>query len=666
MHIYKTLSHYTFVNLYKIIDMFMSNVNFFNAQTYNYWIELSSIIFLGVLLIRFILSKKFRSSINYLFGCALICGMIDMTLDVVGSIMIDKYQNIPVELNITVNSFFYLFQIIFPFLLFVFVVYFTDFTFKNNKLLWLTTIPIFGFIILLIVNPFTNILFSFDYNATDGILKHGSLFILYYVDFALYIALILGFIFYFRKKINKSQVIALCVSLSIIVGLVIIQLIVSEILLTGLAITLSCWILFEKMANPVEMVDKVTGVFNFTALNEFLSNEIKQKKRNCYYIVLNVENITPINNAFGIKISNEIYKEIGSYFNSICKNNTWSFRFLNSRFIFACKDEARQLDIINNINLRFQTPWIASGNKFDLKCQIYYFKDSPIITSHEEFIDFSNSLDSQVKRKIEEKIVYIDEDFIDTLSRKRKVESALNEAIKNNFEGFELYYQPIYDVASKKFRVSEALLRFKNKKLGAISPAEFIPIAESCGLAKNIDDYVLKNACEFLQENPSIEGISINISYTEFFNNPAEKFLKIIESCEINPKRLCFEVTETATIEYSDKIDDFINEMSHKGFSFAVDDFGTGYSNISRFVSKAFGFVKLDKIFLTGGEKMEIILKNMILLFKQLNIPILIEGVETEEQLNKVINLGVDYIQGFYYSRPLPKDAYLKFIENQK
>lgn len=635
---------------------------FFDVKTYNYWVELSALVFLVALLIRFIVSKKFKSNVNLLFGAALICGIMDMTLDILGSVFIEKLLE-PVGLNVLVNSLFYVFQVLFPTFLLSYLIALAGLTFREKKWLYCLFIPAALFIIALIINFKTKWIFYIDYSAEDGIYKHGPLFLLYYVVVFIYLALTPLTLFFLRKRIDKNQVGAMISIVCIIFTAIVLQIIFSNILLTGLAISLSCWVAYEKMANASEMVDKITGVFNYNALTTFLNNEMSSNRRHYYYIVMNVESITPINNAFGYRTGNETYKAIGNYLTSLTNRNIWLFRIFNSRFIFACKLEKDQINIISNIKERFTEPWEVYEYRFDLKCFAYYFKDSLKIKGSDEFIEFVNSLEMKVNKEVNGRYIHIDEEYLDAISRSKKIENAIANSIKNKYKGFEVYYQPIYEVASNKFVYAEALLRFINDELGFISPGEFIPIAESSGQARAIDTYVLNTVCAFLREHDEIKGISVNISYTEFFSNPANKFTRIVKQNGIDPKRICFEITETATVNYSDKIDLFMQQMVEKGFGFAIDDFGTGYSNISRVVSKTFGFVKLDRTFLSENDKMQLVLKSIIPLFKEMKIPMVIEGVETKEQFEMVKKFGIEQVQGFYFSRPLRKDKYIEFIK---
>ena len=221
------------------------------------------------------------------------------------------------------------------------------------------------------------------------------------------------------------------------------------------------------------------------------------------------------------------------------------------------------------------------------------------------------------------------------------------------------------DLAGSSFNHFEALIRLDNKELGYIGPGEFIPIAESFGLANEIDLFVLEETCAFLERNPSISLLEVNVSCAEFFNNPSEIFLKIINNHKVDPKRICFEITETIAEKYQNKTREFMNDLGKYGVKFAMDDFGSGYSNVARFISLPFNIAKLDKTLLSQESNVCIFLDSAIKLFKNLNIPIVIEGVENKEQLEYARSKAIDFIQGYYFTEPLKEEDLFEFLNKK-
>lgn len=636
----------------------------FDAPTYNYWIEVCALVFLVCLFIRFIAGKKFLSKVNIIFGAAIVCGIVDLFLDVLSCVLLDHYDIIPAEFNEFVNGSFYFFQILFPILLFIFLVYLAGITNRQRKRMLLCLIPAVLYQGVIITNPFTHLVFHIDYSATDGVFKHGPLFVVFYIVAGFYLVLTLLSAYLLRSKIEKSLVTSIMFSVIFNTLMITIQMIFPEYLLTGLGISIACWANYEHLENAGDMIDKVTGVYNYNAYISYIKEDIRFTKKQ-YMIVLNIDKITAINTTFGIETGNHVYKEIGSFFNSINQGKAWVFRLFNSRFVMACKDEISLKIALDTIESRFEMPWKVEDKSFELDVAAYYLDGDVHATTAAEFIEFIDSLDVNFKADTEHKIVCIDQNYIEVLARAKKVETAILKAMNNNFKGFEMYYQPIFQVSTSKFNHAEALLRFTDPELGAISPSEFIPIVESCGRAHEVDIYVLKATCDFLRSHPQIDFLDINVSCAEFFSNPSAEFIDIVKQLGIDPKKICFEVTETATVKYPEKLEEFMNDLEKEGFSFAIDDFGTGYSNIARVISRPFSLIKLDKSFLKEDNKMDKILESVVLLLHKIKCPIVIEGVETKKQYERMVNLGIEYVQGYYLAKPMPKETYIQFIDKK-
>lgn len=261
----------------------------------------------------------------------------------------------------------------------------------------------------------------------------------------------------------------------------------------------------------------------------------------------------------------------------------------------------------------------------------------------------------------------------ETGMRVQEVERALRDALKKG--SFEVVYQPIYSTTHKRFLSAEALLRLKDDKLGNIGPDEFIPIAEQSGMIIAIGRFVLENTCRFIQEKQlgkiGIEYIEVNLSIVECLQDDlVERILDTLKRYQVQTSQINFEITETAPETLPEDILNNIRRLSDNGIRFSLDDYGTGYSNIGRILTTPLDIIKLDRCiiqayFADRTLDASIILKETIRMLKKLNKSIVAEGVETEEQALSLTAMECDFIQGYYYSRPLPMPAFLEFIMKQ-
>lgn len=250
----------------------------------------------------------------------------------------------------------------------------------------------------------------------------------------------------------------------------------------------------------------------------------------------------------------------------------------------------------------------------------------------------------------------------------RDMDMILEKAFAEN--RFEVYYQPIYSIDSGKYNSAEALLRLNDDMYGYISPEIFIPAAEENGMIHKIGKFVLEEVCRFIAgekfKNLGLEYVEVNLSVIQCMSSElSEDVRAVMERYGVSNEQINLEITETAAAYAQTTIMDNINSLTDYGIAFSLDDFGTGYSNMKRIASMPFAIVKLDKTFadIDTDDKMMKVVKNTISMVKDMNMKIVMEGVETEESLREFSNLGVDYIQGYYFSRPLPQDKFISEVK---
>ncbi len=269
----------------------------------------------------------------------------------------------------------------------------------------------------------------------------------------------------------------------------------------------------------------------------------------------------------------------------------------------------------------------------------------------------------------------IDDDIVNRMVYRNSVEEIVREAVRD--KAFEVYYQPILCVSEGRFKSAEALVRLKRPNQEVfISPEDFIPVAEKCGIIQEIDDLVFEKVCSFIaRENLPALGVStveVNLSGNEAVDRQTySRLMRKMEKYHIPPKFINFEITETAYINNDDVFKENVHKLKELGASFSMDDFGSGYSNLLELLKMDYVLVKMDKEFIwncldkSKPENMRM-LEYSIGFLKDYGLHILAEGVETVEQAKILMEKGVEYLQGFYYSRPIPESEYIEFLKAQK
>ena len=261
-----------------------------------------------------------------------------------------------------------------------------------------------------------------------------------------------------------------------------------------------------------------------------------------------------------------------------------------------------------------------------------------------------------------------------------KIKSELNDIIDRalNHGAFEMFYQPIYSILEHRFVAAEAFIRLRDEVYGLVAPSMFIAAAEINGTIHAIGDFVLEDVFRFISvtdfESLGLDCIQVNMSTSQCIEiNLVDKISTLMDKYHIIPERINFEITESAVDFDPDVVDQNINRLHGMGIHFALDDYGTGYSNVKRVTTLPVDIVKLDKTFVDGVDdpQMWIMVQDTIKMLKQMGKKVLVEGVEEEKVVRKFMDLGADYIQGceylqgYYFCRPLPERDFIEFMQEQ-
>ena len=255
--------------------------------------------------------------------------------------------------------------------------------------------------------------------------------------------------------------------------------------------------------------------------------------------------------------------------------------------------------------------------------------------------------------------------------RKLTMENHLRKAIERC--EFKLHYQPQWDINKGRFNGLEALSRWKNKELGPISPAEFIPLAEETGLIVHIGEWVLREACSQAYNWCScgipLDRIAVNVSAVQLLHSGFPALVgAILAETGLDPSILELELTESALINDVDLVIDILEQLKQVGVQLAIDDFGTGYSSLSRLMNFPIDRLKIDQAFVRNLEQNSdngAIAAAIIAMADSMNMKVTAEGVETDVQLDFLKNKCCNEVQGYFLSRPLPVEQVEEFLMEQ-
>jgi EAL domain-containing protein (putative c-di-GMP-specific phosphodiesterase class I)/GGDEF domain-containing protein len=481
-----------------------------------------------------------------------------------------------------------------------------------------------------------------------------------------YVLVSISVVFSFRKMIPKSKIQIVNFYVISIAITSLMQLMHSELLIESFGMVLATLVYFFFIQKPEELVDVSTDTLNQTALLRRLRCNLTVKQSfSC--IALYVDDTGFMASTFGIGQLNSFLSDAGTF---LKQNFSYAdvFSIQQGCFCIIVKDadEDKIRTIIAMIQQRFQKTWIHESVELKLyirMCIINFPKDAE---TSEEIFDIINMISTDERYR--QSVVFASE--IDMKYRRRTIyiEHSLRNGLTEN--RFDVFYQPIYSTSEKKIIGAEALIRLKDESGIFISPEDFIPIAEKTGAILRIGEYVFESVCLTLSQididKYGIKKIDINLSVAQCMQEIlAEQILKINSIYQIPTSIINLEITETAAAHTPEILLKNMQELSNAGFELSLDDYGSGYSNMSYMLSLPFKMIKIDKYIVWAAftdKRAEKALEATIKMIKSIGMTVLAEGVETPEQAEWLTKAGCDYLQGFYFSRPVPKKEFLDIM----
>lgn len=603
---------------------------------------------------------------NVIFQYCLMITFVSIISNILSTLMLEYVDVVPLFLNHIVLFIYYMTT---PLMGAVYFVYALASVYEKEpkKILHYALIcstPSIIYFLLVLTNPFTHVFFTLD--GPHGYTR-GDWIFLTYIIFYIYVLLSVIFVLTRRKNIDKTVCHILVVFPIISSAVILFQYCFPTYILTGTAATSSLLIIYLYLQNRQMFTDTLTNLLNRQEFNKALAMRIHEHK-DFVVMVVSLCDFKFINDKFGQEVGDYLLLELCQYLKQLLPGQ-FIYRYGGDEFALLCtKDKVKQA--IHEINQRMQAPWKINHMDFMINYVIGIVEYPHVAGTQEEIIKGLEIAVSTAKKDKEEKYCICSEAMMQQLQRRYEIVNILKEGIAK--DSFQVMFQPIYDVKAKRYRKAEALLRLPENPLGFVSPEEFIPIAEENGLIGPITYQVLDKACHFiehiLKRDIDFLGVSVNFSIVQFLQDDLEeKVLHIIDQHHIPYEKIRIEITESMLATNYEAVLSFMQHMRVKGIQFLLDDFGTGYSNISYVLAVPFHTIKLDKSLIWAAihnEKSHIVVKKMSEAFLNIGQHVLAEGIETPQHIQFAVECGCDYLQGYYYARPIPEKEALEVIEH--
>ncbi|MBQ6966635.1 MAG: EAL domain-containing protein [Lachnospiraceae bacterium] len=458
----------------------------------------------------------------------------------------------------------------------------------------------------------------------------------------------------YRLKMPGRRFIAMLLWQGIWLLAAVVQFIEPELLLVGFASSFGMVILYIQLENPSEFLDGSTGLFTTNALSVYVHDKYRFGKSfsmftaKIHYLTTYVDYNTEQNAV--MRTARALVK-LGP---------EPAFRIDDDTFCVLYDDKNRMFERAANIKMQ-------KDNVTDLPAKGTYLliPDSLIMNGPDEFFRFLHTY-----LECEQEILVANEDLVQELRAQSNIREMIDDALKN--DRVEVFYQPFYNVKKDCFDEAEALVRIRLESGEIVPPGRFIPIAEETGQIIPLGIRVFEKVCLFLSkgeaEKYGLKQVHINVSAAQFdYENPAGFVTRYIEKYHINPRRINLEITETAAAQSREIMLRNMTRLLERGVTFSLDDFGTGRSNIDYFVNMPVQNIKFDYTFTReffNNDKIKHVLIGLMDILHKMDMGVVAEGIETEEHVKVMKDMGVEFIQGFYYSKPIPEDGFLTYLRD--
>lgn len=618
-----------------------------------------------VLCFNIFMSFSFSDIKHRLFMYGGVSSFIATLFDVFSVFCITYYKDISYDWCVASSTVFFLFLLGIPLVLADYVLNLVSYKQKFSKIGYAINGVVYTiWSLIVLVNVKTGWIFRFDAELgyVRGPLKNLTYYITaYYAIFAIIVTM--GNL----KRLPRRMIMVFVGFPIVSMIFLVIQFVDSKVLLTGTASFSALLFAYITIQSDLLDYDTVTGLMSESKLKRYITG-----KNGSYYLyILSIDNMNMIQTNMEVAELNNLLvnlaKEFVKHFEKKC------FCISNNRFCGIARAETEIIEFskcieqyIVNLNTDMNT---ILPTPLETYCAAIACSNDN--ESYENVIEVINSRLQKSKNDGIRTLKFCDDAILVDMERKRVIHKILKRELNLDSQQFQVWFQPIYSIGENKFTYMEALSRLRNTELGDIPPGEFVAVAESRGLIEKLGFVAFEKVCKYMSENKDlITAVSINFSVYQMTNpNLVQNVLTTIEKFNLRPSNIIMEITESIFIENYDLVLKNMTDLAVAGVQFYLDDFGTGYSNLANVVGLPFSTIKMDRslvLMMEENDKGIRLFQNLVETFKDAGFKILVEGVETNDQNTLVTAAGVDYIQGFLYSRPLPGNECLDAFRKQK
>ena len=618
---------------------------------------LPSLLVLVILLAYYFFRPRLANRMNKAFLILIVTDVATILTDVLATLADEQYEALPLPLVSLLNLLYFVSFIarILAFFYLTLVVLKLDIP----RFSWIKHTASLVFILcegIVLSSPFTGAVYSVDsagYHRGPlyGILPACSFF---YLAFGIILLICFG------KRTRKSFLISAFAFHFILIAGNIVRILYPQYLVMNVFCLLAILIIFLAFENPDLYITDRGPAFNTRAFTEWLDDPLHRKNKKALGFA--IRNYNDERSMYG---GIQMDQGLGLIISWLVKRfpHFLLFYLRGGNFALVGAENADWETIRRDISERFQQPWRAESVELNLNVTYVEIGLSGQDTTSDRIVNtLIYALDEAGESADIEQSV-MSQETLQKFDAQIEIKRWLDQAIDN--DQVEVFLQPIIDSHTRQVFFAEALARIRDDGGKLIPPGLFIPIAEKNGQINLLGEQVLRKTCAFLRERgaqaSALRWINVNLSPIQCMNSGlAPLFSSILQKYNVPVDKIHLEITEEAMLNY-DKQARQIEALQRSGFQIAVDDYGSGFSNLHQVKKHAFTNIKLDmSIVWDYVRDRDSLLPALVQAFKQMGFSITAEGVETKEAADALTEIGCDYLQGYYFSKPLPLNEFIE------
>lgn len=468
-----------------------------------------------------------------------------------------------------------------------------------------------------------------------------------------------------KAKINKNKRGAVYIWMGIWIAALTVQFFFKQILLTAFACASAMLVLYLKFENPGNNLDRQTGLFNHSAFLQY-AKQLYDSETNFSILAIIIDRSSF--KSMRTDLEERVIGEAVRYLSALPSVNV--FRNTTNEIFLVYTDKHLAAQGVSAVRERFENGWGANHGVIVTPHWIYV-PDANIADNVDELLFMIQYVRRDSQEFINNQYYEITDTLANHLHHDKEISELISEALVN--DRVEVWFQPIFSTEQHRFTSAEALVRIRDADGKLIPPGAFIDIAERNGMILQLGELVFRKVCRFIGETDIIECgvdyIEVNLSVVQCAHKKlADEYMDIMKECGVNPRYINLEITESASMNAKKTLLENMKVLIEYGVSFSLDDFGTGQSNLDYILDMPVNIVKFDKnmtnAYFENG-KAKYIMDAAMNMIRGMDLKIVSEGIETAEQFNTMESLGINYIQGYHFSKPLPEAEFLEFIKRE-